>query len=323
MVHPTGKNKASTRKGNGRALVHRCRVLTLAKLFGTVLVVLIGTYLWSASDSDWELEPMKPNLKDKASLQRGLGLYVNFCLGCHSLQYRRYERTAKDLGDIHKDDMLDYVIFTGQPIGDYMYSSMSKEDAKSWFGAAPPDLTMVTRVRSPKWVYNFLKTFYMDDSRPFGVNNKVFPNVGMPHALLPLQGVPEEICYGYEAVDLLAREPILREKKLEGILTRTDRDTKIEELDPLEGRELNCPEVVAIPGTGLYTPEQFDQAAYDIANFLHYMGDPSREVRMSMGRYVIAFLVILMIFAYILKREFWKDVPKSPRRVREEHTTEL
>lgn len=299
------------------------RLLNGLKLIAGVVLALLGMSLFGATDSDWELEPMKPNLRDKASLQRGLGLYVNFCLGCHSLQYRRYERTARDLGNIHKDDMLDYVIFTGQPIGDYMKSSMSKEDAKSWFGAAPPDLTMVTRVRSPKWVYNFLKTFYMDESRPFGVNNKVFPNVGMPHVLLPLQGIAEEICYGYEAVDLLAREPILREKKLEGILTRTERDTEVEPLDRLEGRQLNCPEVRTIPGTGVYSVEQFDQAAYDLANFLHYMGDPSREIRMSMGRYVIGFLVVLMVFAYFLKREFWKDIPKSPPRVRAEHSSEL
>ena len=303
--------------------MRRSSLANWLKYFGSVMVVLIGVSLLAASDSDWELEPMKPNLQDKDSLQRGLALYVNFCLGCHSLQYRRYERTAKDLGEIPKDLMLEDVIFTGQPIGDYMKSAMSKEDAKSWFGAAPPDLTMVTRVRSPKWVYNFLKTFYMDESRPFGVNNKVFPNVGMPHVLLPLQGIPEEICYGYEAVDLLERETILREKKLEGILSRTDRDAEIEPIDRVEGRELNCPEVQTIPGTGLYTTEQFDQVAYDLANFLHYMGDPSREIRMSMGRYVIGFLVILMIFAYFLKREFWKDIPKSPRQLREEHSSEL
>ena len=294
-----------------------------SKYFGGFVVVVLGLSLWGASDSDWELESMKPNLRDKDSLQRGLGLYVNFCLGCHSLQYRRYERTAKDLGDIPKDLMLENVIFTGQPIGGYMKSSMSKEDAKNWFGAAPPDLTMVTRVRSPKWVYNFLKTFYIDDNRPFGVNNKVFPNVGMPHVLLPLQGFAVEDCFGYEAVDLLELESILREKKLEGILTRTDRETTFEPLDPSTLREPNCPELTTIPESGLYNEEQFDQAAYDLANFLHYMGDPSREIRMSMGGYVIGFLVILTILAYLLKREYWKNVPKSPPRVRNEHTSEL
>lgn len=301
----------------------RCKFVKWSKYLGSFVVVMLVLSLWGASDSDWDLEPMKPNLRDKDSLQRGLGLYVNFCLGCHSLQYRRYERTAKDLGDIPKDLMLENVIFTGQPIGGYMKSSMSKEDAKNWFGAAPPDLTMVTRVRSPKWVYNFLKAFYIDEDRPFGVNNKVFPNVGMPHALLPLQGFAVEDCFGYEAVDLLELESILREKKLEGILTRTDRETEVEPLDRLEGRERNCPELKTVPDSGLYNVEQFDQAAYDLANFLHYMGDPSREIRMSMGGYVIGFLVILTIFAYFLKREYWKDVPKSSPRVRKEHTSEL
>lgn len=289
---------------------------------GVIILVVANVALFAASDAEWELEKMQPNLSDKASLQRGLGLYVNFCLGCHSLQYQRYERTAKDLG-VPEDLMLDLVIFTGQPIGGYMESSMSREDAKSWFGAAPPDLTMVTRVRSPKWVYNFLKTFYVDTSRPLGVNNKVFPNVAMPHVLLPLQGVAIEECYGYEAIDVLALESLLKEKKLEGILTRTDRDVAVEPIDPLTGRKPNCPELITIPGTGLYSVEQFDQAAYDLANFLHYMGDPSRPVRTSMGGYVIGFLVLLMILAYFLKREYWKDIPKSPPRVRNAHHSEL
>lgn len=303
--------------------MHRATGFVWSKLLCGVIVVFGTLTLSAASDSDWQLDPMKPNLRDKDSLQRGLGLYVNFCLGCHSLQYRRYERTAKDLGDIPKDIMLDHVIFTGQPIGDYMESAMSTEDAESWFGVAPPDLTMVTRVRSPKWVYNFLKTFYVDSSRPFGVNNKVFPNVGMPHVLLPLQGVTVEECYGYKAVDILELESILRDKKIEGILTRTDRESEVEPLDRVAGRKPNCPELFTFPGTGLYSVEQFDQAAYDLANFLHYMGDPSREIRMSMGGYVIGFLVILMILAYFLKREYWKDVPKSPPRPRQEHTSEL
>lgn len=303
--------------------MHPAAHFVWSKFLWGVFVLLVTLNLSAASDTDWELEPMKPNLRDKDSLQRGLGLYVNFCLGCHSLQYRRYERTARDLGDIPKDLMLEHVIFTGQPIGDYMESAMSTEDAESWFGVAPPDLTMVTRVRSPKWVYNFLKSFYVDSSRPFGVNNKVFPNVGMPHVLLPLEGVTVEECYGYEAVDILELESILREKKLEGILTRTDRETEVEPLDRVVGRKPNCPELFTFPGTGLYSVEQFDQAAYDIANFLHYMGDPSREIRMSMGGYVIGFLVILMILAYFLKREYWKDVPKSPPRPRQEHTSEL
>ena len=245
------------------------------------------------------MEPMKPDSKDVESLQRGLALYANFCIGCHSLQYQRYERTAQDLGDIPEELMVENIIFTGQPFGDYMTTSMSEEDATNWFGAAPPDLTMVTRVRSPKWVYNFLKTFYKDDSRPFGVNNKVFPDVGMPHALLPLQGITEEVCYGYEPVDVLER--------LDAFDSVRD-DGAEEELDRGQGREENCPEIRTLPGSGLYTVEQFDQAAYDIANFLHYVSDPTRQERKALGTYVLVFLFVLLILAYFLNREYWKDI---------------
>jgi cytochrome c1 len=127
---------------------------------------------------------------DKPSLQRGLRLYANYCLGCHSLKFQRYERTADDL-EIPHDVMLENVIFSGRAIGSLMESSMPMEAAKAWFGAAPPDLTMVAKVRGPDWIYNYLRTFYVDESRPLGVNNKVFPNVAMPHAL-ELQGVPIE-----------------------------------------------------------------------------------------------------------------------------------
>lgn len=276
------------------------------------LLLAFGHQTFAAS-TDWEMEPMKPDLSDRDSLQKGLALYTSFCMGCHSLQYQRYERTADDL-QIPHSVMEELVIFTDEPIGSYMETALSEEDAKAWFGAAPPDLTMVTRVRSPKWVYNFLKTFYADESRPYGVNNKVFPNVAMPHVLLPLQGVTEEECYGYKAVDVLERNQLIETAIREGTF---------QDLDPLQGRELNCPELRTIPGTGLLSEEEFDEAAYNIANFLHYMGDPSRQARVSLGKYVIGFLVILLVFAYFLRREFWKDVPKSPKVPKHEHSVEV
>ena len=258
-----------------------------------------GALVLAATDSSWEMEPMKPDLDDVASLQRGLALYANFCIGCHSLQYQRYERTANDLGDIPEDLMLDNIIFSGQAIGDYMTTSMSQEDAEVWFGMAPPDLTMVTRVRSPKWVYNFLKTFYRDDSRTYGVNNKVFPNVGMPHVLLPLQGITEEVCYGYQSIEILDRLLEFDAAAAEG---------NEESLDRMQGREPNCPEIRTLPGSGLYDEEQFDQAAFDLANFLHYVSDPTRQERKALGTYVLAFLFILLVLAYFLNREYWKDI---------------
>ena len=153
-----------------------------------VLVALLftGQGLHAAA-SDWPLEPIRPNLQDLPSLQNGWRLYVNYCLGCHSLKYQRYERTADDLGVPH-DIALDTVVFTDQKIGERMTTSMDGTVARNWFGAPPPDLTMVTRVRGTDWLYNYLKTFYTDPARPFGVNNKVFPNVGMPNVLQELQG---------------------------------------------------------------------------------------------------------------------------------------
>ncbi len=249
-----------------------------------------------AADSDWITKPMSPDLDNTASLQRGANLYVNFCLGCHSLEHQRYERTADDLGEIPHELMEANVIFTDQKIGEHMQSSMSKEDAKAWFGAAPPDLTMVTRVRSPEWVYNFLLTFYEDPSRPFGVNNKMFPNVGMPHAMLTLQGIQEEVCFGNRPIDLLDVQPALAQDRVDSLK---------------DGGAENCSELSLIPGSGVFSTEEYDQAAFDIANFLHYVGDPTRAEREALGKYVIGFLLILLVLAYFLNRNYWTDVKKN------------
>ena len=277
----------------------------MQKRFTTAGIVL--TTFWfalagAAAEVDWTMDPMSPNLDDVESLQRGMALFVNFCLGCHSVQYQRYERTATDLGNIPAELMLENVIFTGQRVGGYMTSSINEEDAKAWFGAAPPDLTMVTRVRSPEWVYNFLKTFYADESRPFGVNNKVFPNVAMPHVLQPLQGIADEVCYGYQAIDVRSRQKTIESRAPEEAGAEPDPGSKV------IGRELNCPEVSVRPGTGTYDEAQYDQVAYDLANFLHYMGDPTRQERISTGTWVIGFLVVLLVLAYFLNRSYWSGI---------------
>ena len=237
------------------------RILLLAAALAASPTVL-------GAETGWPMQPMTPDLEDRPSLQRGLSLYANYCLGCHSLRFQRYERTADDLGIPH-EVALNEVVFTGQKIGELMTTAMNPESAQAWFGAPPPDLTMVARVRSPEWLYNYLKTFYVDESRPFGVNNKVFENVGMPHALLSLQGVQREACV--PAADA-------------------------------------CQELSVQAGSGLLTPEQYDQAAYDLANFLHYVGEPMRLERQRLGIYVLAFLAIFGVFTYLLNREFWKDV---------------
>jgi len=250
---------------------------------------LLPGVLSAAASSDWRMEPMDPDLENVPSLQNGARLYVNYCLGCHSLQYQRYERTADDL-QIPHEIALENLVFTGQKIGGLITNAMDKDQANNWFGVPPPDITMVTRVRGVDWVYNYMKTFYLDESRPFGVNNKVFPNVGMPHALLDLQGIQRSACIqvpkiaenGGEMRDpLVPGQPITEEK---------------------------CGQLVLEDGTGLYTAEEYDQAVYDITNFLYYVSDPSRLERNRLGVYVLLFLVILFVFTWLLGREYNKAV---------------
>ena len=168
-----------------------------------VLAFMIGSpSSWSAAKNDWPMEAFEPDLTNLPSLQNGFKLYANHCVGCHSLKYQRYGRTADDLG-VPRELALESVVFTGQKIGELITTSMDPDQAKSWFGATPPDLTLEARLRSPEWIYNYLKTFYVDDSRPLGVNNGVYPNVGMPNVLLSLQGVQR---YDKENGELLVEE---------------------------------------------------------------------------------------------------------------------
>ena len=249
----------------------------------------------AAAESTVPLDPFEPDLQDKPSLQRGMTLFVNYCLGCHSLKFQRYERTADDLGIPHSV-ALDNLVFTGQAIGGLMDSAMPAEGAKSWFGAPPPDLTMVDRVRGTAWVYNMLKSFYADPTRPFGVNNLVFKDIAMPHVLMGLQGVPELDCRGKKPIDILAGASDLVSDDAGNVLR--------EEIQ----REDNCAWTRVAPGSGEYSPEEFDQAAKDIANFLHYVGDPGRAERHRVGYWVLGFLALLFVLAWALNREYWKDV---------------
>ncbi len=239
-------------------------------------VVLLIPAAGFATEAGWPLETMDPDLKNLPSLQNGFKLYINYCIGCHSLKYQRYERTADDLGIPH-NIALENLVFTGQKIGALMTTSMDPDLAKNWFGAPPPDLTLVARVRGTDWLYTYLKTFYLDASRPFGVNNKVFENVGMPNVLMGLQGLQSAECTSAE-----------------------------ESIGDPVGQECNY--LVVQEGTGLMSSEDFDQAVYDVVNFLYYTGDPSRLERHRMGIFVLLFLVILYVFTSLLGREYQKEV---------------
>ena len=185
------------------------------------------------------------NLQDKASLQRGAQLFMNNCSGCHSLKYLRYERISEDLG-ISESLMQDNLMFTGSKLGDQVVTAMDPADAKNWFGAAPPDLTLEARLRTPDWLYSYLIGFYPDESRPYGYNNHMLQNVGMPHVLASMQATMSE--------------------------------------------------------------EEFHAAMLDMTNVLTYVAEPTQLHREQLGRYVLLFLAILLIPAYLMKREYWKDV---------------
>jgi|TARA_B110000196_G_scaffold46715_3_gene37197 ubiquinol-cytochrome c reductase cytochrome b subunit len=225
------------------------------------------------------------DLSDKSSLQNGAKSFVNYCMGCHSAKYSRWDRVAKDLG-IPADLAKDNLIHADQKFGALMNISMPSDKAKAWFGATPPDLTLVARSRSPEWLYTYLRNFYSDPSRPLGVNNKVFKDVGMPHVLLDLQGLQE-----------CAPGPVLASNG--GI--KRDIFTREEILENPCGR-------YNIVSEGSLSPEEFDTEIYDLVNFLAYIAEPMAEDRKRIGTYALLFLAFLFIWVWLLNREYWKDI---------------
>ncbi len=234
------------------------------------------------------LDKANIDLSDKAALQDGARTFVNYCMGCHSAQYQRYERVATDLG-IPEELMMENLVFTeGTLYGEHMTIGMRPEDSKVWFGAAPPDLTLVSRVRGEDWLYSYLRTFYEDPSRPLGWNNTVFANVGMPNVLAELQGRQVKGC-----------KPMpVREN---GKIVR----------DTLTGEamlEEQCDVLTVVEGTGTQTEEEFDTTVRNLVAFLSYSADPIKETRHRIGVYVLLYLAFFFVFAYLLKREYWRDI---------------
>lgn len=157
-------------------------------VFGFATIVSLYTLSTLAASGGVHLDQANNDLTDKESLKKGFKTYINYCLGCHQLQYQRYNRTFKDLG-IEDADGVENYMYTGEKPGDHITNTMPKKEASKWFGNAPPDLTLEARLRSPDWIYTYLRSFYMDSERPFGVNNTVYKDVAMPHVLQGLQGV--------------------------------------------------------------------------------------------------------------------------------------
>jgi ubiquinol-cytochrome c reductase cytochrome c1 subunit len=240
------------------------------------LALLVGTTTARASEApDTVITPAHNDVTNVASLQRGARNVVNYCMGCHSARYVRYSRLARDLG-LSEQQVIENLMFTGERVDDTMRNNMRPEDAQRWFGVAPPDLSLIARSRGTDYIYSFLKSFYLDPSRPTGVNNLVMPRTAMPHVLWERQGLQEAVYDGESDAEHNAVHKRFKEFKL----TR--------------------------PGSE--TPQEFDQFVRDTVNFLDYIGEPMQLERRSIGFRVLIFLLVFFLFAYFLKKEYWKDV---------------
>ncbi len=250
------------------------RLEVLLFLAALAAPVVAPTDALAAGGGHVHLEDARVDLTDKESLHRGAKHFLDHCMGCHSLQYLRYNRLGQDLG-MDEVQVREEFIYTDAKPGDLMKSAMRPTDAEKWFGTAVPDLTLVTKWRTPDWVYTYLKSFYQDEARPYGVNNALFPDVGMPHVLANLQGMQKAVY----------AEPQGEAEAGHGALER------LELLRP-----------------GSMTPEEYDAMVRDLTNFLTYAGEPSRLERRQLGVYVLIFLGVFLVLTYLLKKEFWKDV---------------
>jgi ubiquinol-cytochrome c reductase cytochrome c1 subunit len=232
--------------------------LLFALLFAPLVAFAAGPVL--------HLDPAPDKANDMAALQNGAKVFVNYCLNCHSASYMRYNR-LKDIG-LNDDQVRDNLMFTADKVGEPMRIAMQRNDAKAWFGAAPPDLTVIARARASEagsgadWLYTYLRSFYRDETRPTGWNNVIFANVGMPHVLWELQG-----------------------DQMMG------PDHKLKLVKP-----------------GKMRPQEYDAMVGDLVAYLKYMGEPVSEFRKHLGVIVLIFLAVFFVFAYALTREFWKDI---------------
>jgi len=237
-----------------------------------ILLLSLAPALALAAEAGFRLDRAPIDPRDLASLQAGARTFVNYCLGCHGTQYMRYNRLA-DLG-LSEAQIKDNLAFTADKVGDPMRTAMGGKEGKDWFGVAPPDLSVIARVRGADWLYTYLRTFYRDPNTASGWNNAVFPNVAMPHALWTLQG----------------------EKALE--VTRT-KDAS--------GHEIVGSKFTRI-SEGSQTPVQFDATVRDLVNFLVYAGEPAAASRKRIGIVVLFVLGVLFVLAYAMKKAFWKDI---------------
>nr|VFJ58153.1 MAG: ubiquinol-cytochrome c reductase cytochrome c1 subunit [Candidatus Kentron sp. FW] len=241
----------------------------LSFLVATAILLLMTEVSAASGSSSMELISPEIDLSDNVSLQRGAKLFVNYCLSCHNASFMRYNRMASDIG-LTDEQVKANMMFATDKVGDVMAVAMSPEDATVWFGSQPPDLSVVSRSKGVEWLYSYMLSFYEDPnpSRPFGVNNVIFPDVAMPHVLLGLQGIQEKQQHSSQEIGNLL--------------------------------ELMHP--------GSMKVDEYRDAVKDLVAFLAYLGEPAKLYRQQVGIFVLLFLLVLFVFSYALKKEYWKDI---------------
>lgn len=239
-------------------------------------LLLVGAFLLAtaevfAAGRAGDYPPSEVNVHDLASLQRGAKLFVNYCAGCHSMDFMRYSRLAQDL-ELSEEMVMSNLVFGDKKIGDTMSNAMTKAQGEAWFGKAPPDLSVTGRSRGPDWIHAYLMSYYRQEDGTW--NNTVLENSAMPHVTWDLQGV---------------QEPVFEMQMVNG-----------EEQEVIAGFE--------VVEAGAMNPEEYKEAMRDLTAFLTYSAEPAVLQRKSIGVWVMAFLAVFALIAYLLKAEYWRDV---------------
>lgn len=287
--------------------------MKLLKKIALALPFALGLTLANASGGGYPLDRFPTEkLTDQAALQNGAKLFVNYCLGCHSAASMRYNR-LQDIG-LTEDQIKKNLLFTADKVGEQMKISMNPVEAKEWFGAMPPDLSVIARARAsgdgsgPDWLYTYLRSYYRDSTRPQGWNNALFPNVGMPHPFWELQGsrgvTIEEVKSVKDAKsgDVTGFQKVVVAFDPAG--QRTETVNKIEGGHPHEGTTVTLGKAEG----GKLNQAAYDDAIADLVAFITYMSDPSAKSRTRLGVWVLMFLAVFTVFAWWLNKQYWKDI---------------
>jgi ubiquinol-cytochrome c reductase cytochrome c1 subunit len=270
-----------------RVLITRASLATALGVLAGALVTVVPERSFAAeadkgaegaAQLDWKSWKADTDANNLKSLQRGARNFTNYCLGCHSLKYERYSRLGKDL-EIPTNLLDQFIVQPGDKDANYILTTMPAADAEVWFGKTPPDLSLMARERGPDYLYRFLKTFYLDPTRPTGANNLQLPSTAMPHVLSELEGL---------------KKPVFKPVEKQGEGGKTATEQVFDHFEQVAPGRMNA--------------DEYDQFVRDTVNFLSYVGEPTQVQRHNLGVWVVLFLLVFTWLAWLMKNEYWKDV---------------